>query len=314
MQFESEFEWISPSGDGVLTHYMPDHYGPGWELQHAPSVEAAGDIAYQLFQVLKPVAATTQHAAARSAATTPAEQLGDRAAPVVERQLRMAEVRLRDHADFMDRVRAGLAEQHRTPSPQSRDMNPIYTGKDVSYIDTKQAQRAAEIAATDAEKLATFAGPARRAAGTRRPRWTRCGGSWRSARTTTRSPAPRPTRSTSTCSPVGARRTTWPCGAARAASAAIVAPHRHGWRRGRRWSSSTRVAFDRTDLVRAEVETAGGVRVVDDTGAEVPVVVEAPGVVRFVARDVPSMGWRTYRVLEGGTPMAGPTSRPTAGR
>ena len=58
MQFESEFEWISPSGDGVLTHYMPDHYGPGWELQHAPSVEAAGDIAYHLFQVLKPVAAT----------------------------------------------------------------------------------------------------------------------------------------------------------------------------------------------------------------------------------------------------------------
>jgi len=37
---------------------MPDHYGPGWELQHAPSVEAAGDIAYHLFQVLKPVAAT----------------------------------------------------------------------------------------------------------------------------------------------------------------------------------------------------------------------------------------------------------------
>ena len=58
MQFQSEFEWISPSGDGVLTHYMPDHYGPGWELQHAPSLEAAGDIAYHLFQVLKPVAAT----------------------------------------------------------------------------------------------------------------------------------------------------------------------------------------------------------------------------------------------------------------
>ena len=36
-------------------------------------------------------------------------------------------------------------------------MNPVYTGKDVSYIDTKQAQRAAETAATDAEKLTTFA-------------------------------------------------------------------------------------------------------------------------------------------------------------
>jgi hypothetical protein len=52
MQFPSEFEWISPSGDGVLTHYMPDHYGPGWDLQHAPSVEAAGDTAYQLFATL----------------------------------------------------------------------------------------------------------------------------------------------------------------------------------------------------------------------------------------------------------------------
>ncbi|EUA32825.1 ALPHA-MANNOSIDASE domain protein, partial [Mycobacterium xenopi 4042] len=27
------------------------------------------------------------------------------------------------------------------PSPQTRDMNPIYTGKDVSFIDTKQANR-----------------------------------------------------------------------------------------------------------------------------------------------------------------------------
>lgn len=31
MQFCSEFEWISPSGRGLLTHYMPAHYGAGWE-------------------------------------------------------------------------------------------------------------------------------------------------------------------------------------------------------------------------------------------------------------------------------------------
>src|SRR5581483_7986946 len=41
--------------------------------------------------------------------------------------------------------------------PQTRDMNPVYTGKDVSYIDTKQAQRAAEVAVLDAERLATLA-------------------------------------------------------------------------------------------------------------------------------------------------------------
>ena len=36
-------------------------------------------------------------------------------------------------------------------------MNPIYTGKDVSYIDTKQANRAAENAVVDAERFAVFA-------------------------------------------------------------------------------------------------------------------------------------------------------------
>ena len=36
-------------------------------------------------------------------------------------------------------------------------MNPVYPGKDVSYIDTKQAQRAAEVAVRDGELLATLA-------------------------------------------------------------------------------------------------------------------------------------------------------------
>jgi len=36
-------------------------------------------------------------------------------------------------------------------------MNPVHTGKDVSYIDTKQAQRAAETAVLDGERLATLA-------------------------------------------------------------------------------------------------------------------------------------------------------------
>src|SRR5207248_1331294 len=57
--------------------------------------------------------------------------------------------------DFFAAVRAELGE--RRPSPQTRDMNPVYTGKDVSYIDTKQAQRAAEVAVLDAERLATLA-------------------------------------------------------------------------------------------------------------------------------------------------------------
>jgi len=37
-------------------------------------------------------------------------------------------------------------------------MNPVYTGKDVSFIDTKQAQRSAENTLLSAEKFATIAG------------------------------------------------------------------------------------------------------------------------------------------------------------
>ena len=40
---------------------------------------------------------------------------------------------------------------------QTRDMNPIYTGKDVSFIDTKQANRLAENVLLDAEAFATIA-------------------------------------------------------------------------------------------------------------------------------------------------------------
>ncbi|MCL5837270.1 hypothetical protein M5Z93_10980, partial [Neisseria meningitidis] len=54
-------------------------------------------------------------------------------------------------------VRAELAKRGWVPSPQTRDMNPIYTGKDVSYIDTKQANRAAENAVLEAERFAVFA-------------------------------------------------------------------------------------------------------------------------------------------------------------
>ena len=60
-------------------------------------------------------------------------------------------------AEFFEAVRSDAASTGAWITPQTRDMNPIYTGKDVSYIDTKQAQRAAEVACLDGERLATLA-------------------------------------------------------------------------------------------------------------------------------------------------------------
>jgi hypothetical protein len=69
--------------------------------------------------------------------------------------------------EFFDAVRAEAGSGEAGPArsgpartwitPQTRDMNPVYTGKDVSYIDTKQAQRAIETAVAEAERFATLA-------------------------------------------------------------------------------------------------------------------------------------------------------------
>ena len=59
MQFPSEFEWIAPSGAGLLTAYMPAHYSAGWWMDSAADAgRGRGRPCYDLFRSLKPVAAT----------------------------------------------------------------------------------------------------------------------------------------------------------------------------------------------------------------------------------------------------------------
>ena len=58
MQFSSEFEWVSPSGRGVLTHYMPAHYSAGWWMDSSATLEEAETATYELFSSLKKVTLT----------------------------------------------------------------------------------------------------------------------------------------------------------------------------------------------------------------------------------------------------------------
>ena len=157
MQFPAEFEWISPSGHGVLTHYMPAHYSAGWQIDSKTSLAEAEQATYDLFLLLKRVAATRNVLLPVGTDYTPpskwvTEIHRDWAQRYVWPRFECAIPR-----DFFDAVRAELSTENRTAVPQTRDMNPIYTGKDVSYIDTKQAQRQAENLLLDAEKFATAA-------------------------------------------------------------------------------------------------------------------------------------------------------------
>ncbi|HUB37719.1 MAG TPA: glycoside hydrolase family 38 C-terminal domain-containing protein [Streptosporangiaceae bacterium] len=157
MQFASEFEWLSPDGTGLLTSYMANHYGAGWVLHQAKTLADAEAAAYEQFSQLAPVAATRNVLLPVGADHV----IPARWATAVHRDWNSRYVWPRFvtavPSEFFAAVRAEAAGRDIWITPQTRDMNPVYTGKDVTYIDTKQAQRAAETAVLDGERLATLA-------------------------------------------------------------------------------------------------------------------------------------------------------------
>src|SRR6516164_2064458 len=157
MQFPSEFEWISPDGRGLLTSYMANHYGAGWVIHQAADLAAAEQEALGQLALLAPVAATRNVLLPVGADHV----IPPRWATEVHRDFAARYVWPRCVTglprEFFAAVRAEAAERGIWLTPQTRDMNPVYPGKDVSYIDTKQAQRAAEVAVSDGERLATLA-------------------------------------------------------------------------------------------------------------------------------------------------------------
>ncbi|MFJ4186867.1 NEW3 domain-containing protein [Kitasatospora sp. NPDC089509] len=312
MQFPSEFEWIAPGGDGVLTHYMPHHYSAGWWMDSSPDLAAAERAVYELYRKLKPVGATknlllpvgTDYTPPNKWVTAIHRSWGDK---YLWPRFVCATPR-----EFLDSVRAELAATGGRLSPQTRDMNPVYTGKDVSYIDTKQAQRAGEVAAVDAEKLAVLAtvnglGSYPTAALDKVWRQLAYGahhdaitgsesdqvyldllGGWREAydlASAVRDAALDALAARiSTVGVSTAGVSTTGHGSASSGPAVVV---------------TNTLSFDRTDLVSVELpDGVRSVRVLDDAGASVPSAVDR-GVLRFLAADVPALGWRTWRLVAG---------------
>src|SRR6478735_1333904 len=295
MQFASEFEWTAPSGRGLLTHYMPAHYAGGWWMDSAASLADAEAQTYKLFAGLKQVALTRNVLLPVGTDYTPPNKWVTDIHRDWNSRYTWPRFVCALPKEFFAAVRTELDTRGARASVQTRDMNPIYTGKDVSYIDTKQANRAAENAVLDAERFAVFAGL--------------LGGA---------------------TYPQAALAKAWVQLAYGAHHDAITGSESDqvyldlltGWRDAWELGSTARdnalqllssaidgsvvvwnaLAHKRSDVVTARLSRPLGpaVRVFDSDGVELPAHVEHGGRwVSWLAREVPSVGWRSYRLIAG---------------
>jgi hypothetical protein len=152
----SEFRWISPDGTGHLTHYQSRHYTSGWEFPWTPP-DAAEIPVLDRFDALT-VPATTHNVLLPC--------YGDFAMPfdgmmefVRWWNDRYISPRIipGTQDDYLKAVKVALAKSEVWLPPISRDLNPCLSGCNLSYADTKQAQRIAENVIRDAEIWSTIA-------------------------------------------------------------------------------------------------------------------------------------------------------------
>jgi alpha-mannosidase len=293
MQFASEFEWMSPSGRGLLTHYMPAHYAAGWWMDSSPSLAEAEAATYDLFAGLKRVALTRNVLLPVGTDYTPPNKWVTEIHRDWNSRYTWPRFVCALPSEFFAAVRSELDERGGTPSPQTRDMNPIYTGCHVSYIDTKQANRAAEHAVLEAERFAVFAGLL---AGATYPHaalakaWVQLAyGAHHDAITGSESDQVYLDLLTSW-------RDAWELGrTARDNALALLSSAVDGW--AVVWNP---LVHSRTDVVTVPLDEPLRGTVVDADGNAVPTLVEHGGhSVSWLARDVPSLGWRAYRLADG---------------
>jgi alpha-mannosidase len=314
MQFASEFDWVSPSGRGLLTSYMPNHYSAGWELDNAADLADAVTHAERLFHELRAVAATRNVLLPVGSDYTPPNRWMTAIARWWNARYTWPRFEVGLPRDFFAAVREELATTGRRLPPQSRDMNPVYSGKDVSYIDTKQAQRAGETALLAAERFGAVAA----LLGASYPDEA-LDKAWRQLLFGAHHDGITGTESDQVyLDLLGGWRDTYELASHALDDALdhlgsrITAPGA-----GAAIAVFNALAWDRTDVARCRVtidDPGDGVTLLDERGDPVPFVIEGVehdehGRVRevalaFVARDVPSVGYRTYQLLPADEPLA----------
>ncbi|HSK95104.1 MAG TPA: NEW3 domain-containing protein, partial [Euzebyales bacterium] len=306
MQFPTEFDWVAPSGASLLTCYMANHYSAGWWMDAAATLAEAQAEAYRLFRELKAVAATKNVLLPVGTDYSPPNRWVTQIQRAWNAHYVWPRLLCGTPADFFAAVRADLAASGRRPVPQTRDMNPVYTGKDVSYIDTKQMHRDAERTLLAAETFATFAA----LLGARYPAEA-IDKAWRQLIFNAHHDGITGAESDQVyLDLLGGWREAWELAhETRDRSLDHLGSHIDTRGDGVAVTVFNPMSWRRTDVVHVELPIAGwqGVELRDEHGLPVPCVVEwatrgddgalAAASLSFLAEDVPGIGYRTYRAV-----------------
>jgi Glycosyl hydrolases family 38 N-terminal domain len=291
----SEFEWISPCGQGVLAHAMPGDHAATWWLHSATTLDDAEQAVYAMYRLLRPAGATRHLLVPVGAGDT----LPNRWVPAVHRSWNAKYVWPRFTCStpraFLAGVRGELAADGRRPSPQTRVPHEARRTPAASTADTaRQALRAAEVAVGDAEKLATVAALYRLDTYPD----TTLTRAWRLLAHGARVGSGGGTDGdVEHLDRLAGLREAYDVGVDvrdTALGALVARVDTSG--DGAALVVANTLPFDRSDLVRVPGCPSGWV--LDDRGNTVPAARDR-GTLFFRADDVPALGWRTYRLSTG---------------
>lgn len=137
---DTEFEWIAPSGASVMAVHLVNHYPRAWPISFAQSADDAFSRLWRLYATLLPAASGPEVSLPFGTDNAPPSARILEALEVWARRYQIPKAQLSLPSQFVERVR----KRRRRLLPQSRDMNPVYSGKDVSFADTKRAHRHVE--------------------------------------------------------------------------------------------------------------------------------------------------------------------------
>lgn len=153
-QHAADVRWTAPGGASMHLHALPGHYTAGHPLDGADTVEAAESLLLHWLSLLRP------HADAHTVILPVGTDLAPpvRWATELPRHLAARYVWPRVVCDTPSRAFAAIVAADGALRRHTRDLNPIYTGKDVTYADVKGAHSRTERLLLDAEMWTALGG------------------------------------------------------------------------------------------------------------------------------------------------------------